>query len=179
MQMKPLSVHLVDNRQIINGELGFFCEHCFQPFYAKVKDFSYYFEISPMISYDQVFNFRCARCNHYNQWHDRPLDANITSSIALLNLKGYKTYQSCEGHEFETDDAYILFEHQYFDLRNIPEHWYYDEDFQYYQVYNYNTGRTNAVNCDCIRCDIKKHSLKERITSLYRWVLRLDCKEMD
>lgn len=99
--------HDYDNysHHIIKGIAGFFCKHCYRPIY---KEINFHLKINNDVFIRHLYHIQCPKCSYISVWDDI-LDPNITSSIAILNSKGYETYCCCEGHSYEHGQPYILF----------------------------------------------------------------------
>ena len=161
----------------INGYIGFYCYHCFEPIYKYVNyNLSHKNKESEKNIINLTYSVECDRCKYISIW-DEYLDPNITKAISILNLKGYKTRCCCEGHNngYGSSDAYILFEND--DLSNML----YDyamkrELYLSHTLSPWYLEDTKYINMDCeyikassIRC-YANIPLKFRMKSLNRWV---------
>lgn len=164
----------------INGYIGFYCYHCFEPIYKYVNyNLSHEDKESEKDIINLSYSVECDRCKYISIWDDY-LDPNITKAISILNLKGYKTRCCCEGHNhgYGSSDAYILFENM--DLSNMIYEYnlkhgcafvfhlspWYLEDTQYINMDN------EYIKASSIRCS-EKVPLHVRIKTLNRWAKEL------
>ena len=161
------------NRKTINGYIGFFCTKCFYPIIRKVNNFQVNYLLDDDIDIETKFKFKCPNCEHLNEWTEY-LDPNITSPLSTLNIRGYPTYCSCEGHPENWSDAYILFKDDTLKRKNCKglKYWEYDKN-SYYVTYDKDDDRQIYHNATCLRCSIEV-PLEKRIESLTRWLITLD-----
>lgn len=168
--------HDYDNysHHTIKGIAGFFCKHCYRPIY---KEINFHLKINDDVFIRHLYHIQCPKCSYISIWDDI-LDPNITSSIAILNSKGYETYCCCEGHDYENPpQPYILFKDtslqkvidesknklgNSFILKNIGI-WTITESA-------YCVGdEDNFIKATRMDCD-PKYSLRERLNSLRHFI---------
>ena len=162
----------------IKGNIAFFCTRCYKPILASTdyKDDTHG-ERDAEVSMNLSYHIKCPRCGYVFDWNDQPLDPNIAESIARLNIKGYKTLFSCEGHS-NHDYAYIYFRYhnQRHVLKYIPieEPWYQrinSDNIFMLEPYGLKIKQKNST-AFCIEAD-KNSKLEDRVKALDRWVRRL------
>ena len=129
---------------------SYFCEECKSIHYG---DIFYNFYKDNRIIVDEVITYyNCPKCNNMAV----EIDVGIINIIQKLNIKGYKTIYSCEGHftrmedgnDFIYNDAHIIFD-KYICIKSqiekhgLPKYWE-------YEVINVNDGDI----CDSIRTSV-------------------------
>ena len=94
-------------------KLAFICKRCFNPKLVNL-DFQFEDNNDKEVHLNKIeINTWCNKCNNY--FHHFMCDPEIAKTISLLNICGYKTKYSCQGHpEFNRkgwlvgDDTYIF-----------------------------------------------------------------------
>ena len=180
-----------------SGYVCLMCPHCFNTINIEMNSSV---EIIPSDIITKVNSFsvsqdifgECPNCNEYVVFVQ--LDVNMGSIIEILNLKGYYTDFSCEGHvDKDVTIPYISFKSvddmSILEFHPLPDTWYVDKEFleedNRFVIYD-----TISKTCDELETALGGYdngvewvrnnwNQKKRIKDIYDWAVGLPDKEKD
>ena len=86
---------------IHKGHFGFICKHCNTPGIMYINKYIYIEHTGKRLKRETIhhstYDITCPNCG-ITETYDYLLDPAITPTISMLNIKGYTTTHSCQGH---------------------------------------------------------------------------------
>lgn len=129
-------------------------------------------DIDDIRCYAQLMcKIKCYNCGLYFETTDE-LDPNIAQTISVLNMKGYETLFSCEGHD--DNEFYIYFKeffhHRILETHPLPEGLYLDENDKL------SLGRfiiRSSIDHHKDKDEVDRNAMSVMYSELYKWALSL------
>lgn len=114
---------------------------------------------------------KCHNCGIYFETTDE-LDPNIANTISVLNIKGYETLFSCEGHDDSEFYIYFkeFFHHRILETHPLPEGLYLDENDKIH------FGRfiiRSSIDHHKDKDEVDRNAMSVMYSELYKWALSL------